>query len=207
MARVSAGATGGGTLRGDAHGWSALGCCISGQLTGGCRGGFAACAGGQASRTWWATPRRRRSGRRRPTRGWTRIRTAPPAVGNFSCLRRRAGGLGAALDACCAVCACAGPWLTFPCRALRTGGLSFSGTAVMAVRGPAGTGTPGPGREIDIRTMVSLIGEMSSAVGEVERRSAQGLLENHNGSEVLVVNERDSRAAPEQASASNQTTV
>ena len=39
--------------------------------------------------------------------------------------------------------------------------------------------------------MASLIGGMSSTEGEVERsRSAQGLLENRNGSEVMVFNER-----------------
>ena len=55
--------------------------------------------------------------------------------------------------------------------------------------------------------MASLIGGMSSTEGEVERsRSAQGLLENRNGSEVMVFNERDSRAEPANASASKQTT-
>ena len=54
--------------------------------------------------------------------------------------------------------------------------------------------------------MASLIGEMSSTEEEVERRGAQGMLENRNGSEVLVVNEQDSRTSPEHASDSKQTT-
>ena len=55
--------------------------------------------------------------------------------------------------------------------------------------------------------MASLIGGMSWTEGEVERsRSAQGLLENSNGSEVMVFNERDFRAEPANASASKQTT-
>ena len=141
--------------------WLALGCCISGQLTVGCRDGCAARAGGQAFHTWWATLRRHRSGQRRWTRCWTLLRTAPPAVGNFSYL-----------------------WAMGP-----GGKLSFSETvsAVMAfwptgqVLGPGET--PGPeglpvGRpeRRDIRTMASLIGGMSSTEEEVERsRSAQGL--------------------------------
>ena len=100
--------------------WLALGCCISGQLTVGCRDGCAARAGGQAFHTWWATLRRHRSGQRRWTRCWTRLRTAPPAVGNFSYLW--AVGPGAALDSCGA---CADPLLPIMCRARRSGELSF----------------------------------------------------------------------------------
>ena len=107
--------------------WLALGCCISGQLTVGCRDGCAARAGGQAFHTWWATLRRHRSGQRRWTRCWTRLRTAPPAVGNFSYLW--AVGPGAALDS---FGACVDPLLPIMRRARRAGKLSFSGTAVMA---------------------------------------------------------------------------
>ena len=116
-------------------------CCTYGLTSAGYRGGSAACAGGQASRTWSPTRLRRSSELLSSKPCSTRHRTAPPAVGISWCRVDPGQARGAVLGGESAVAEARSArgvcfllsdakWASVT----RCPWLPFSGTAVMAFR-------------------------------------------------------------------------